>query len=635
MNLITVDFESYYSKEFGFSKMTTEEYVRHPDFEVIGVGIKENDKETQWFSGSHAEVQTFFKQFDWEGSFVLAHNTAFDGAILSWLFGIRPKGWLDTLSMARAIHGVSVGGSLAKLAAYYGVGEKGDEVVNALGLRREDFGTEALARYGEYCKNDVDLCRFIFDLMMAKGFPKLELKVIDATLKMFVEPSLELDLPLLEQHLEDVKDRKEKLLAAAKAKVDDLMSNDKFAELLLTLKNKDTGEPVFKSAAMLPRKVSAKTGKEAWAFAKTDEEFKKLAEHPDPRVQTLVSARLGNKSTLEETRTQRFIDVAKRGLLPVPLKYYAAHTGRWGGDDKINLQNLPSRGQNAGKLKKAIRAPKGWVMIDSDSSQIEARTLAWLAGQDDLVEFFQKNNEEIAAGVPKKDMKYDPYKIMAAQIYNKDVMDITDPERFVGKTTILGSGYGMGAAKFQAQLLTFGVTVSLEECQRIIDVYRQTYAEIPKLWKAANNALEAMILRRFASVGKEGVLQFDPAENGFVLPNGLPLRYADLRKVSDPQGKTQYEYKTRMGWTKIYGGKVVENLCQALARCVIAEQMLKIGKRYKTVLTVHDAVACIARKEEATVARAYVEECMRWTPAWATGLPLNCESGVAESYGEC
>ena len=635
MNLITVDFESYYSKEFGFSKMTTEEYVRHPDFEVIGVGVKENDKETQWFSGDHAATQAFLQQFDWEGSFCLAHNTAFDGAILSWLFGIRPKGWLDTLSMARAIHGVSVGGSLAKLATHYGVGEKGDEVVNALGLRRKDFGTEALARYGEYCKNDVDLCRFIFDLMMAKGFPMLELKVIDATLKMFVEPSLELDLPLLEQHLEDVKERKERLLAAAKAKVDDLMSNDKFAELLLALKNKDTGEPVFKSANMLPRKVSPKTGKEAWAFAKTDEEFKKLAEHPDPRVQTLVSARLGNKTTLEESRTQRFIDIAKRGALPVPLKYYAAHTGRWGGDDKVNLQNLPSRGDNAGKLKKAIRAPKGWVMIDSDSSQIEARTLAWLAGQDDLVEFFQKNNEEIAAGVPKKQMKYDPYKIMAAQIYNKDVMDITDPERFVGKTTILGSGYGMGAAKFQAQLLTFGVTVSLEECQRIIDVYRQTYAEIPKLWKAANNALEAMILRRFASVGKEGVLQFDPAENGFVLPNGLPLRYADLRKVSDPQGKTQYEYKTRMGWTKIYGGKVVENLCQALARCVIAEQMLKIGKRYKTVLTVHDAVACIAPKEEAHVAQAYVEECMRWTPVWATGLPLNCESGVAESYGEC
>ncbi len=193
----------------------------------------------------------------------------------------------------------------------------------------------------------------------------------------------------------------------------------------------------------------------------------------------------------------------------------------------------------------------------------------------------------------------------------------------------------MGAVKFQAQLLTFGVNISLEECQRIIDVYRKTYAEIPKLWKAANNSLEAMILHRHASVGREGVLQFDPAENGFVLPNGLPLRYASLRKDIDAQGKAQYAYQTRMGWTKIYGGKVVENVCQALARCVIAEQMLKIGKRYKTVLTVHDAVACIARKEEADVARAYVEECMRWTPAWATGLPLNCESGVAESYGEC
>lgn len=624
MNIITVDFESYYSKDFGFSKLTTEEYVRHPDFEVIGVGVKEGSDETEWFSGDHAEIQEYFKKFDWKNSFVLAHNTAFDGAILSWLFGITPKGWLDTLSMARAIHGVSVGGSLAKLATHYGVGEKGDDTKWSIGLRRKDFSTEQLARYGEYCRNDVDLCHKIFmDMLQQENFPTSELKVIDATLRMFVEPSLELDLLLLEQHLEDVKTRKERLLKAAAADKDMLMSNDKFAGLLLEL----GVEP--------PRKVSTKTGKEAWAFAKTDEEFKLLEKHPDPRVQVLVSARLGNKSTLEETRTQRFIDVAKRGLLPVPLKYYAAHTGRWGGDDKINLQNLPSRGDNAGKLKKAIRAPKDYVMIDSDSSQIEARTLAWLAGQDDLVEFFEKNNAEIAAGVKKKDMQYDPYKIMAAQIYNKDVMDITDPERFVGKTTILGAGYGMGGEKFQAQLKTFNVDIPLEECKRIISVYRQTYPKIPELWQQAQRSLDSMILKRAASVGREGVLQFDAEGCGFVLPNGLPLRYADLRKVIDPQGKTQFEYKTRMGWTKIYGGKVVENLCQALARCVIAEQMIKIGKRYKTVLTVHDAVACIAPKEEANVAQAYVEECMRWTPAWAGGLPLNCESGVAESYGEC
>jgi DNA polymerase len=623
MNLITVDFESYYSKDFGFSKMTTEEYVRHPDFEVIGVGIKENDGETEWFSGDALQTLGFLMQYDWQNSFVLAHNTAFDGAILSWLFGIRPKGWLDTLSMARAIHGVSVGGSLAKLATHYEVGEKGNEVVDALGLRRKEFAPAQLAQYGEYCKNDVQLCYDIFHLMMAQGFPALELKVIDATLKMFVEPILELDLPLLEQHLEEVQERKERLLAAVQADKELLMSNDKFAELLKKLKVNP------------PTKVSAKTGKEAWAFAKTDEGFKALEQHPDPKVQALVAARLGNKSTLEETRTQRFIDIAKRGSLPVPLKYYAAHTGRWGGDDKVNLQNLPSRGQNAGKLKNAIRAPKGFVMIDSDSSQIEARTLAWLAGQADLVEFFEKNNAEIAAGVPKKEMQFDPYKIMAAQIYGKQVDQITDPERFVGKTTILGAGYGMGGDKFQAQLKTFNVDIPLDECKRIIEVYRKTYDRIPALWREAQNSLSAMVRGQMASVGREGVLQFDPVMRGFVLPNGLPLRYDMLRTVTDPQGRQQFEYKTRMGWTKIYGGKVVENLCQALARCVIAEQMIRIGKRYKTVLTVHDAVACIALKEKANLAQAYVEDCMRWTPAWATGLPLNCESGVAESYGEC
>ena len=609
MNLLTVDFESYYSKDFGFSKMTTEEYVRHPDFEVIGVGIKENNGETVWYTGTHAEIAERLDQYAWGNSFVLAHNTAFDGAILNWIFGITPKGWLDTLSMARAIHGVSVGGSLAKLAIHYQVGVKGTEVGDAMGKRRLDFTPRDLAQYGEYCRNDVDLCYDIFNLMMGSGFPLLELKVINLTLKMFVEPSLELDLPLLEQHLGDVEERKQKLLEAVAVDKDLLTSNDKFAELLKKLK------------VVPPTKISPKTGKMAFAFAKTDEEFKALAEHPDVRVQALVSARLGNKSTLEESRTQRFIDIAKRGRMPVPLKYYAAHTGRWGGDDKINLQNLPSRGTNGGKLKKAIRAPKGYVMIDSDSSQIEARTLAWLAGQTDLVEAFAKGE--------------DVYKKMAAVIYAKDEADVTKDERFVGKTTILGAGYGMGAAKFQAQLKTFNVELPLDECQRVITIYRATYPMIPLLWREAQNSLESMVRGQMASVGREGVVQFEPETQGFVLPNGLPLRYDLLRKVTDPQGKTQYEYKTRIGWVKIYGGKVIENLCQALARCVIAEQMIKISKRYKTVLTVHDAVACIALADEAKEAQVYVEECMRWTPAWAEGLPLNCESGIGESYGDC
>lgn len=613
MNLLTVDFETYYDKEVGFKKLTTEEYVRHEMFHVVGVAVKENDGETVWYSGSMEETRKWLAQFDWKNSFVLAHNTQFDGAILSWHFGITPKGWLDTLCMARAIHGVDAGGSLKALAERYEIGQKGNEVENALGKRRVDFAPDELARYGEYCRNDVDLTYTLFNMMMlpgvGDGFPKQELKVIDLTLRMFIEPKLRLDLPMLEQHLEDVKIKKQELLEACLADRDTLMSNDKFAGLLKTL------------GVDPPRKISATTGKETWAFAKTDEAFKELASHPDSRVQALVSARLGTKTTLEETRTQRFIDIAKRGKLPVPIKYYAAHTGRWGGDDKINLQNLPSRGQNAGKLKKGICAPDGYILVDADSSQIEARMVAWLSGQDDLVDAFDRGE--------------DVYKIMASAIYNKDVAEVSAEERFVGKTTILGAGYGMGGAKFKAQLQTFGVDIAEEESQRIISVYRQTYGQIPELWKQAGRCLEAIFTTRACSLGREGVLEFDPHKKGFLLPSGLWQRYETLVKHTDAEGKQQFVYKTRKGVVKIYGGKVIENICQALARCVIAEQMLRISKRYKVALTVHDAVMAIVPEEEKKEAIEYVAECMSWRPSWAQTLPLACEVGAGKSYSDC
>lgn len=609
MNIITVDFETYYSKALGFKTHTTEEYVRHDDFHVIGVSVAIEDDPPEWFSGTHEEIKIWFTRFDWANAAVLAHNTKFDGAILSWIFGIRPKLWLDTLCMARAVHGVEVGNSLAVLAERYNIGAKGTEVENALGLRREDFPADQLARYGEYCCNDNAITYQLFSRMMENEFPKGELKVIDITLRMFIEPTLVLNQHKLEQHLDGVVKKKEQLLEAADTNRTQIMSNRKFAELLEQL-----GVPP-------PEKVSARTGRTTYAFSKTDPGFNSLLEHEDFRVQTLVAARLGVKTTLEETRAQRFISIAQRGPLPVPIKYYAAHTGRWGGDDKINLQNLPSRGPHAGKLKKAIEAPEGHVLIDADSSQIEARIVAWLSGQTDLVEAFDNGK--------------DVYKIMAAAIYGKGVEKISKEERFVGKTTILGAGYGMGANKFQAQLKTLGVDVAVDECERIISIYRSTYEKIPALWREAQTCIEAIISNSAAAFGRVDAVQFDAREKGFLLPSGLWQRYDGLTSVIDANGKKQYEYKTRRGAIKIYGGKVVENICQALARCVIAEQMVRIAKRYKVVLTVHDAIACIAREEEAEEAQQYVETCMRWRPSWAATLPLNCESGMAKTYGDC
>jgi DNA polymerase len=426
---------------------------------------------------------------------------------------------------------------------------------------------------------------------------------------MYSEPVLELLPDLLQQHLHRQKDNKQKLLTAVGMdNRDGLMSNEKFADLLKQL-NVDP-----------PRKISAVTGKEAWAFSKNDEGFKALAEHENPIVQMLVTARLGLKSTQEETRTQRFIDIQTRGKLPIPLRYYAAHTGRWGGDDKINLQNL----KRGSILKNAICAPDGFMMVDSDSSQIEARTVAWLAGQDDLVEAFENGK--------------DVYKIMASAIYGKEESEITKDERFVGKTTILGAGYGMGAVKFQAQLKTFGVAVEAEEAARIIQVYRETYPEIPKLWKQAARALDAIAENKSCELGRKGVVVVD-GEKGIRMPNGLYIKYPNLRKQTNEDDKDEYVYDTKRGRSvipnRIYGGKVVENLCQGLARTIIGEQMLRIASKYKVVMTVHDAIAIIAPEAEISTAQEYVEMCMRIRPSWATELPLNCESGTGKSYGDC
>ena len=607
MDLITLDFETFYDKETSLRKMTTEEYIRDPNFEVIGVGIKVNNQETEWASGTHEQLKSYLHTFDWAKSMVLAHNTMFDGAILNWHYNIYPRVYTDTLCISRALHGVETSSSLKALAERYQIGVKGDEVLNTLGKKRKDFSEEELSRFGDYCINDVDLTYKLFSIMV-KGFPKDELKLIDRTLRMFIEPILDLDLNLLEQHLMETRSRKDTLLTNAGVDKADLMSNPKFAELLEGLGVKP------------PMKISPTTGKETFAFAKSDEGFKALEEHENEKVQLLVAARLGNKSTLEETRTQRFIDISKRGLLPVPVRYYAAHTGRWGGDDKINLQNLPSRGPNGKKLKQSLIAPEGHSLIDCDSSQIEARVLAWLAGQDDLTKQFADGE--------------DVYKYMASSIYNVPVDGVSKDQRFVGKTTILGAGYGMGAVKFQAQLQGMGVYIDLEEARRIIQVYRDANGAISSLWRAANNMVQYMQRGDTLNFGREGVLKVDASTSSIILPSGLPMFYHGLTAEQGERGP-EYTYKTRRGAKRIYGGKVVENVCQAIARCIIGHQMLLIAKRYKVVLTVHDSIVACVTDEELDEARAYVEECMSQTPKWADGLPITCESGTGKSYGEC
>jgi DNA polymerase I-like protein with 3'-5' exonuclease and polymerase domains len=605
MSILYIDFETYYASDFGFKSHTTEEYIRDSRFEVIGVAVKRDAEETRWFSGTSSALAQFLSDYDFAGSVVVAHNAKFDVAILSWVFGIVPLKIVDTLSMARALHTIEVGGSLAALSEYYGLGVKGTEVLSAINKRRLDFSPTELAQYGEYCIQDVELTAKLF-AQLVDNFPMAELDLIDLTIRMFTEPVLVLDKQLLTDHLAAVLGKKKALIEQVTHTPKIIRSNPKFAQLLRDL------------SVSPPMKISQTTGKETYAFAKTDEGFKALLLHDNPEVQILAEIRLGIKSSLEQTRTERFMGIAERGPLPIPLRYYAAHTGRWGGDDKLNMQNLP----RGGVLKKAVRAPDGYVFVDCDSSQIEARTLAWLAEQKDLVTAFERGD--------------DVYKIMAAAIYEKPEDQITKEERFVGKTTILGCGYGMGADKFHAQLKSFSVELDIKECERIIEVYRSTYPKITKLWRQAGKALTAIMDNKTEVFGKAGVLDV-LGDKGICLPNGLHLRYPELRELRSEDGDTEMVYTTTKGKSKIpnriYGGKMVENVCQALARIVIGEQLLLVAKKYKVTMTVHDAIGCIVPEAEAEEGLRYVEDCMRTRPLWAQTLPLNCEGGFSKTYG--
>ena len=625
MDIVTIDFETYYDKDYSLSKMTTEQYVRSSLFEIIGVGIKVNDYPTDWYSGDNPGK--FLKSLDYSKRAILCHNTAFDGAILSWHFGIKPRLWLDTLSMARPLHNVTVGGSLAKLAAYYGLGKKGDEVVAALGKRKADFTEADLAQYGEYCKNDVNMTKQLFDKLKV-GFPSSELLVIDQTLRMYTDPVIELDVPLLEKHLEEVRTRKRTLIqdlgqgmGGAQAVQDMLMSNDKFAEYLKRL----GVEP--------PTKTSLKTGKESWAFAKTDKGMTDMLEHPDERVQAAVSARLGVKSTLEETRTENLIGVAGRGKLPIMLNYYGAHTGRFSGGDKLNLQNLPSRGNTT--IRRALKAPPGQMLISCDSSQIEARTVAWVAGQEDLLIAFRD--------------KRDVYSEFATEVYGRAITKADKVERFVGKTCVLGLGYGMGAEKFRRTLEIgqggINVVIDINEAERIVRLYRQKNWKIVQFWQKCGNALKDMLY------GGENALhpQVRYDKRGIRMPNGFYVQYPALRETANgfmyiSDARTyQKALKERVltgsppddiAWTRIYGGKVTENIVQALAALVIREQMAAAGQHFKVAFQVHDEIIVAVPEDNALADQAKLEALMSVAPKWAPDLPVACESGMAANYGD-
>ena len=604
MKLVTLDFETFYSKEYSLSRMTTQEYIDHESFEVIGVAAKVGAGETEWCSGNWDTINTFLRSLDLENSMVCCHNAMFDGAILAVRFGIYPGKFIDTLSLARAVHGTEVGGSLAKLVTHYGLGAKGTEVVDALGLRRSAFSQQQLDQYGQYCINDVELTyKLLFCLL--PHFNKTELDLVDITIKMYTDPWLVLDEGILTEHLDNVRARKEELLAACGVDRESLMSNIKLADTLMDL------------GVDPPMKISKATGKAAYAFAKSDEEFKALLDYPNETVQAVVAARLGVKSTLEETRTERFINIAQtRHNLPIPLKYYGAHTGRWSATEKINMQNLP----RDSLLKKGIHAPAGYTIIGVDLSNIELRVNMFLAGE-------QAPLEILASG-------RDLYREFGSMVFGVPPEEINKEQRFISKTAVLGLGFGAGATVLRRAIkVGSGKDIGDEEAIRIVKLYRETYPKLVELWGVGHRTIRSIHTDRRESYGF-GSLQLEVhGRQGIQLPSGLYLKYPGLKESRNEDGKSDWTYNGGRGaeHTRIYGPKVTQNITQAVARCVMAEAIPRVHKRYRVVNTIHDAVYCIAPEKEAQEAFDFVVAEMTKAPEWAWGLPLAAEGLTGRS----
>jgi len=645
-HLLVIDFETRWDrKDYTLSKMTTEQYIRDPRFKAFGCCIKTYDVPgIVWVT--HKDLADTFNAIDWSETAVLAHNAQFDIAILSWVYGAKPCFVFDSLSMARALRGVEAGNSLAKLAAEFGLPPKGDAVHSTDGL--VELPEEVEMELAEYCKHDTYLCEEVFKRLTA-GYPSKELKLIDLTLKMFTNPVLELDQEMLREAILEENTRRTELLNRLGIEESTLASNDKFASVLSTM------------GITPPTKISKTTSKEALALAKNDAHFQALLNSNNEDVALLCEARLAVKSTLERTRAQRFLDISERGRLPVPLNYYGAHTGRWSASkgSGLNLQNL----KRGSFLRKSIQAPAGYSLVVCDLSQIEPRVLAWLCDYTELLEIFKSGK--------------DAYAQFGAQMFGiPGLTKDSHPDlRQSAKSALLGCGYGLGWASFAAQLLTgflgapptrydkafakqLGVgaefvnefisyepflermkdiphtctepelIVHCVSAKKIIDKYRDAAQPVKTFWEMCDALIKRSLVEGKPYTHK--CLTFE--KERIVLPSGLALRYPMLTGEPDPKGRIQWSYGEDK--KKLYGGKLTENIVQAVARCVMTDGMLRIQKQYPCVLTVHDEVVVLVPEAEVDDAEKWVLAQMTMVPKYMPGIPLAADIGHAQRYGD-
>lgn len=579
--LVAIDLETYYDQDYTLKKLSTSEYVRDPRFRAQMLGIRIGNGKTRTIP--HAKIPAELSKINWATHSLLCHNTAFDGLILSHHYGVVPAYYYDTLSMARGLHSNEIGAGLDEVSIHYGGAGKLEGILDQTQGVLE-WSKELFAATAPYCANDVDEMIRVFKLMLPQ-MPSDEMDLINLTCRMFCDPVLRVDIPRVEAELKRELDRREELLSSIvdldeydmmkllkgkernlEPKERDMLmvkriigSAERFAELL---RAEGIEPPTKISPAWMKLPKEERENEEGlkkkytYAFAKDDHKFTDLPNRTedwgfdlnDPsqveamvakqeRVQALVDSRIITKSTTNVTRAERFLKAGADGMpLPVGYAYYRAHTGRFGGTNKMNFQNLP----RGGELRLSILAPKGHMIAVADSGQIEARVNAWLWGQNDLLEAFRAADNGTGR---------DAYCNFADHIYGRTITKADAVERQVGKVAVLGLGYQMGAAKFQMTLAKSKIYFELDRCKEIVTTYREVNARIANGWRFCDRIINDMFAGR---AGHHGPIAWE--KETIYLPNGMRLKYPDLKKTLGDDDYPEWTYQSKDSRKKMYGG---------------------------------------------------------------------------------
>ena len=601
VNLIVLDFETYFDNDYSLNKMTTEAYVRDSRFEAHGLGVRYHNGNYQWFD----DPEYFLHRMrDDPNVAVLCHHAHFDGLILSHHYGIKPGRWLDTLSMARYLFGPRQDKSLEGLAARFGFASKTVPYGTMKGRHWRDFSSREREEIVSACLHDCELTWQVWCELM-KEFPPGELPIIDLTVRMFTEPTLQGDQALLREiYQAEILEKNQRLYELGVSEKD-LASAVKFSEIL-------QAEGI---------EVGMKAGKNGPipALAKSDTFMQTLLESDDERISALAEARVAVKSTIDETRSARLLAMAQRGPLAVYLNFCGAHTRRWSGGDALNFQNL----RRKSKLRRSICAPTGYLIAAPDQSQGECRILEWFAGEEQALQDFRDGA--------------DPYIGIASKFYGRPITRADEAERGTGKQIRLSCGYGAGGETIvrTAAKGAYGPPVKLTQAQGLQarDLYRFERPKVVKLWQSAQYDLLPALAR---------------GNSDYWAPDGTPLLWVENKRLYHPNG-TWLDYSGlkyvdgewrlfdgRGGWTKMYGGKMVENIIQWLSRIVTTEAMVRIAAAgYRIVGMAHDDVWVLIPDDtevETLIHVDWVKQQMARTPEWAPGLPLAADCKVGKTY---